>query len=172
MDEGQRLAFITVPLCRHHQIFLLRRLLGGGARFFLNFGFGFWLCFSRHFYIVLAIDCRRSTRVSSYTIYIFLLSSSFPRVFYFLGPTFSPARDDVEMRLACRAGSLHFFVACWVLLFHLLTTTPTYGALATESGRWGNDSEWRKVNGRRQVWKETGLIKNMRQEKKRKKKEK
>jgi hypothetical protein len=53
---------------------------------------------------------------SPYTIYIFfLLSSSFPRVFYFLGPTFSPARDDVEMRLACRAGSLHFFVARWVL---------------------------------------------------------
>jgi hypothetical protein len=79
---------------------------------------------------------------SPYTIYIFfLLSSSFPRVFYFLGPTFSPARDDVEMRLACRAGSLHFFVARWVLPHLLTTTTPTYGALATESGRWGNDSE-------------------------------
>jgi hypothetical protein len=89
---------------------------------------------------------------SPYTIYIFfLLSSSFPRVFYFLGPTFSPARDDVEMRLACRAGSLHFFVARWVLPHLLTTTTPTYGALATESGRWGNDSERRKVNGRRQV---------------------
>jgi hypothetical protein len=99
----------------------------------------------------LAIDRRRSARVP-YTIDIFLLSSSsFPRVFYFLGPTFSPARDDVEMRLACRAGSLHFFVARWVLPSCNLTTTPTYGALATESGRWGNDSERRKVNGRRQV---------------------
>lgn len=151
MDEGQRLAFITVPLCRHHQIFLLRRLLGGGARFFLNFGFGFWLCFLAIFtsFWQLIADGRHG---SPYTIYIFfLLSSSFPRVFYFLGPTFSPARDDVEMRLACRAGSLHFFVARWVLPHLLTTTTPTYGALATESGRWGNDSERRKVNGRRQV---------------------
>jgi hypothetical protein len=115
MDEGQRLAFITVPLCRHHQIFLLRRLLGGGARFFLNFGFGFWLCFSRLFYIVLAIDRRRSARVPILYTFFLLSSSSFSRVFYFLGPTFSPARDDVEMRLACRAGSLHFFVARWVL---------------------------------------------------------
>jgi hypothetical protein len=88
MDEGQRLAFITVPLCRHHQIFLLRRLLGGGARFFLNFGFGFWLCFSRLFYIVLAIDRRRSARVALYYIHFFFIIIIIPSRLLLFGADF------------------------------------------------------------------------------------
>lgn len=70
--KGRGLLLLQCRYVATTKFFFFVVYFGGGARFFLNFGFGFWLCFSRLFYIVLAIDRRRSARVP-YTIYIFFI---------------------------------------------------------------------------------------------------